>query len=230
MRLILWWTFLNVWLRRSICATLILSGVILLVVGAGRVWLVPWFCGFLLLAFSGRRAEGPVDEAMRQVYAADAHLRWWRRRPQRALALLEPLRDLRRPEDPAALRSYDVVMGMICALTADCHRELGDHEEAARWYRRAAESPEFTGFAPFYADMVLRHEMSGEYEFALECLERARAKWREYPLLLKVFGYVISGWWFDPEGWRLIFTEHRMPGRLRARMRESGAAETGGQT
>lgn len=154
---------------------------------------------------------------MRQVYAAAGRLSWWRRNPSTALALLEPLHSLECP-DPEVEDNFRFVKCMILATTGDCYYHLRKPLQAAHWYRQAAEFRKRGGFGYLYADLVLKYELKDDYALALDCIECANARWRSHSWLLRVVAYIISPWWLDPQGWRLRFTQHRFPRRLRERM------------
>ncbi len=227
MRLLLWWTSLNIWARRGIALCIALFSIVLLASGHSRLWLWFWIPGCLLFPFTGKKSKSAfgspiLHDAMRRVYAASSLLTWWRMRPQKALEILEPLHTLQCP-DPEIEESCEFVKSTIFAATGDCYSSMERPLEAAHWYRKAAACKKTAGgFAYLYADMVLRHQLAGEYESALECLEKAMARRRELPLILRALGYFISPWWLEPQMWRLVFTQHRFAAQLRARIADSG--------
>lgn len=234
MRFVLWWMSVSGWVRWPVAAALLMAGMTVLVFARDLFWLgaLLWVVGSILVTmhFRGPYASAEASElirAWREIYAAGAHLSWWRRRPARALERIEPLLSLECPNRESE-ELYKTLMNMICAVTGDCYGYMSQPIEAAAWYRRAAEYRKSGGFALMYADLVLRHNLRDDYALALECMEHTLADKPKVGFVSQVLAHVVSGWWLHPGGWRHRFIERRLPARIRARMRESGVAEPGG--
>ncbi len=176
--------------------------------------------------------DDPVEaeDALRAAFRSGRKLSGLWPAPQKALEIIRPYADCERyvagervkPEDRDKL--LRVVRSIVCAVTADCYREMGDVRTAAEWYRRAGESWEAGGFPPFYADMVLRHRLDDHYEAALGFLRHNLANWKAKPFLVRVFCHVVSGWWLKPwnyrSAWRTFLRQRTLVAQLETRVSE----------
>jgi hypothetical protein len=173
-----------------------------------------------------------AEDAIKAIFRSNRHLsRIWPD-TQKALEIILPYADCEeysfgervKPENRDKL--LRVLRNMICAMVADCYREMGDAQTAAHWYRRAGESWKGGGFPPLYADMVLRHGLEDHYEFALDCLRHSLADWLAKPFLVRVFWHVVSGWWLRPwdyrEAWRTFLRQKLLVTELKARVSGHG--------
>jgi len=117
------------------------------------------------------------------------------RRPDtdKVLDMIAPYQDLEVIEGQAKARS-DNLLSLICAVTADAHREAGRYVEAAHWYRRSLQFRVNGGCVDYYADMVIEHQLADHYKCALDCVRRAGLEWKRVPWELRLFGYILSFW------------------------------------
>ncbi len=178
--------------------------------------------------------EAPVkaEDALLAALRANDHLSGLWQRPRRALEIIRPYADCEeyatgeqvKPEEREKL--LRVIRSIVCAVTADCYREMGEVRTAADWYRRAGESWKVGGFPAIYADMALRHGLDDHYEPALDYLRHSHADWKAKPLLDRVYWHVVSGWWLKPwdyrAAWRTILRQSTLLVRLEARVRRKG--------
>lgn len=156
-----------------------------------------------------------LDEAVR----ASQYLQGPRFDPQEALRIIEPYADCEEFLG-AAKEQTQRVRSILCSVVADCHRELGDVNLAAKKYREASEHWMFGGYAPYYADMVIEHELAEHYQKALECLKFNKESWRQRPLSVRLWSHFVSRWWLYPSEWRVQFRERRRMARLEELIKE----------
>ena len=171
-----------------------------------------------------------AEEALRAACRAGRRLSGLQQDPDGALEILEPYSACPEyscgewvgPEQRDLL--LRVARAMVCAVTGDCHRGLGDVRTAAEWYRRAGQCHKACGFAAIYADMVLQHWLDDHYEVALDYLRQSLADWQSRPLLVRFYWHVVSGWWRQPwnyrESWRTVFRQRALLAQLEARVAE----------
>jgi len=236
MRFVLWWMSVSGWVRWPVGAVLLLSAMTVFVFARDLFWLaaILWVVGFILVTMRFRRpfvsAESSgLIRAWREIYVAGAHLNWWRRRPERALARIERLHTLECP-DAEYEDLHGTLMNMIFAVTGDCYGYMNRPIEAVAWYRRAAEYRKSGGFAHMYADLVLRHNLVDDYALALECMEQTLAEKPQVGFVTQMLAHIASGWWLHPGGWRFRFIERQLPVRLRERLHDAAAFDAGKQT
>jgi hypothetical protein len=154
-------------------------------------------------------------DAMRAAMEAGRYVVGLRKDPRRALAIIGPAAGCPkyacdRPDTERKVRA------IVCNVTGDCHRLLGDFRAAAEWYRAAGESDEGSGSAPIYADLVLAHGLADHYPAALKYLRAHRQRWRARPLGQRLYWHLASGWWLYPSAWRLQWRERSLLARLEA--------------
>lgn len=89
---------------------------------------------------------------------------------------------------------------MMLATAGDCQRELGDHREAANWYRKATDYPGFYGYCGYYAQTVIDHRLSEHVEWAAEAVRRQRDWWLQRSVVYRFLSYSI--WWIRYGIWR----------------------------
>jgi hypothetical protein len=136
------------------------------------------------------------------------------RDPSRALAIMEPYRNCDQYTWVTPAQNQRIRC-IVCAITADCYRELREIETAAVWYRRAGECLKGGIFPAIYADMVLAHGLAEHYATALEQLQDQQASWRSRPWLLRLYYEVVSFWWLHPAVWKLRLRQHTLQTRLK---------------
>jgi hypothetical protein len=112
---------------------------------------------------------------------------------RKALQLLEPFRECHGFHDATADASA-LVMSLLCATFGDCYRELGEVVSAANWYRRAGGYREGTGFAEYYADMVVKHQLRDHFQVALSSLRASAEQKQTTPALRRAYYNVVSIW------------------------------------
>src|SRR5262245_27691680 len=144
---------------------------------------------------------------------ASRYLHGVRKDPGRALRIIERYAACEFVAGAGAEQALRV-RSIICAVIADCYRELGDVKVAAEWYRSASQSWRVGGFPAFYADMVITHELADHYETALECLKVNDESWRSRPLLVRWYYNIACCWWLYPAMWRLRLRERSFIPRL----------------
>jgi hypothetical protein len=177
------------------------------------------------------RAEDAVLAAMR----SSRHLSGLWTDPRKALEIIRPYADCEEysvpdhaPNPDGGLRK---ARSIVCAITADCYRELGDVGTAAAWYRRAGQSWKVGGFPGIYADMVLQHGLDDHYGAALDYLRHNLTDWQSKSLLARLYWHVVSGWWLRPWDyrgiWRTFFRQRHLVAQLEARV--AGREEQGGK-
>jgi hypothetical protein len=164
------------------------------------------------------RAVTP-QEALAEAARASQFLQGLQLNPLEALRIIEPYACCAEFTD-AAEEQTRRIRSIICSVVADCHRELGDVNLAAKCYREASEYWMFGGYAPFYADMVTAHELAEHYEEALECLRFNQASWQQRPLSVRLWSHLVSRWWLYPSQWRVQFRKRRRIPRLEALIKE----------
>jgi hypothetical protein len=155
-------------------------------------------------------------EAIAVAHRADGYLRGFRPDPRRALEVIQsvPPDTEFASADPQAVR---IARCALCAVTGDCYRLLGDVTTAADWYRRAAGHWQGGLAYPFfYADLVVRHQLSGHYQIALDCLRNEEAYWRSKSVLYRFWHSLRSMWWLHPSGWKQRWREKSLSRRLEA--------------
>jgi tetratricopeptide (TPR) repeat protein len=169
-----------------------------------------------------------VEDALKAATRASSYLSGIWPAPQKALEIIRQYADSEeysagervQPEDRHKL--LRVVRSLVCAVTADCYRELGDFRTAAEWYRRAGESWKVGGFSAIYADMALQHRLDDHYEAALEYLRHTFADWQSKPFVVRLYWHVVSGWWLRPWDyravWRTILRQGTLVAQLEARV------------
>jgi hypothetical protein len=157
-------------------------------------------------------------EALEKAYEAASHLRGWRQDPRRGLAIILPYGDCVDFIDAPPLASR-IVRSLVCAVIADCYREMGEVVTAAEWYRRASESRKRGGYPSLYADMVISHKLADHYENALDCLKESKANWKAKPLLVRFYWHVVSMWWIYPSAWKFRFREGNLIPQLESLVR-----------
>jgi hypothetical protein len=158
-----------------------------------------------------------LDRAMKSVLEASRNLAWWRNRPAKALEIITPFHNLAMPAG-VDRGKYEIVMGLVMAVTGDCCFAMKEPLKAAQWYQRATQYRKGGPFAPRYADLVLRHDLSDHYQSSLECLEASRASWSRQPLWVKILSHLLSKWWLHPHQWRLALIGHTLRRRLQERI------------
>src|SRR5262245_35104239 len=145
-------------------------------------------------------------DAMQAAMEAGRYVVGLRKDPRRALAIIGPA--ARCPEYAGDRPDTErTVRAIVCNVTGDCHRLLGDFRAAAEWYRSAGESYLGSGSGPIYADLVLAHGLADHYPAALKSLRAQRQRWRARPLWQRVYWHLASGWWLYPSAWRLQWLE-----------------------
>jgi hypothetical protein len=130
----------------------------------------------------------------------------------KVLELLEPFRECNEFTDVEPDASA-VAMSLLCATFGDCYRELGEVATAANWYRRAGSYREATGFAEYYADMVVKHQLRDHYQPAFCSLRASREKNQKTSLLARAYYNAVSMWKCWPS-WRMSRQSNRLVRKL----------------
>jgi hypothetical protein len=169
-----------------------------------------------------------AEDALQAAIRSSSHLSGLWPDPQKALEIIRPYADCgeysagERVQPKNRDRLLRAVRSMVCAVTADCYRELGDVRTAAEWYRRAGQSWKVGGFPALYADMVLRHDLDDHYEVALDYLRHNLADWQSKPFLVRLYWHVASGWWLRPwnyrAAWRTFLRQRTLVAQLETRV------------
>jgi hypothetical protein len=136
-------------------------------------------------------------QALDAVIQASNYLQGLSHNPSQALAIIEPYTRYEHFDGASAEQTLRV-RSIVCAVVADCYREMGSVEIAADWYRTASRHWKVGGFPEHYANMVLTHELVDHYETALDCLKATRADWHARPFLVRLYFNVRALWWLYP--------------------------------
>ena len=169
-------------------------------------------------------AQVTVLEALDAAVSAGRQLEWPRANPSRGLALIAPFAECEQFIDAQPSQSLGVRC-IICAVHGDCHLALGQIGEAAGWYLRGCGYSKAGGcspfFAPFYARMVVDHQLTGHYHTAIEALHAHYAAWRSNPFLTRLYWNIFTLWWLRPSQWRMKLRERRLLVQLSTLVEES---------
>ena len=160
-------------------------------------------------------------QALDAACQASNYLQGLNHNPSRALAIIEQFAQCKQFSGASDERTGRV-RSIVCAVVADCYREMGNVEIAAEWYRSAARYWKVGGFAEYYANMVIIHELADHYETALDCLKATRADWHARPFLVRLYFNVRALWWLYPSEWSQRLRHHTFIRRLEALIRNCG--------
>lgn len=136
-------------------------------------------------------------DALRAIRRCARTIDWGRKNPVKGLEIIAPFHSCTTFPDLSP-ESSRKTLSLVCAVTADCHRELGDHLTAADWYRRAAHYYEGGGFPYFYAELVLSHNLAEHYQTALDCVTFSQSEWHQHQWALRMLAHLVSLWWLRP--------------------------------
>ena len=160
-----------------------------------------------------------LEKALKDVGDASRCLSWWYCRPDKALSILTLLHQLEMPEG-AERKQYDLMIGVIMAVTANCYVVKKEPVKAAEFYRKAEQYRKGGRYSSVYARIALKHNLKDHYQAALESIEIGIANHRKLPVFFKLFTCFFYRWWMHPRLWRVPLMERLYARRLRNRIME----------
>jgi hypothetical protein len=150
---------------------------------------------------------------------ASKYLQGVNHNPSQALSIIEPFAECDQFIGASAEQTLRV-RSIVCAVVADCYREMGSVEIAADWYRTASRHWKVGGFPEYYANMVITHGLADHYETALDCMKTTRADWHARPFWVRFYFNVRALWWLYPAEWSQRLRHRTFIRRLEALVRQ----------
>ncbi len=146
---------------------------------------------------------------------------------QSVLEMSQPLVGKSTLEGSKGAGNNERLLSLMWAVRGDAFRSLGEPRLAADAYGTAHDFMPSSGFAGYYAKLVLDHRFEDHYGRALASLDASVEAWRRLSLFRKVFGWAVAILHrpviFFREIWPQVRNRHRWRSELHRRLEASAA-------